>query len=293
MDREAKNSAAQRMEKEPMEQMETLQTLINKVIEFFVDYSFQVIGAIIVLIAGVYVGNRISLFIVKLCEKKKLDITLSHFLASIGKIVVIAFAVIIALSKFGITITPFVAAIGAAAFGATYAIQGPLSNYGAGLAIILGRPFVVGDTIEVAGVFGVVDSVQLSHITLRTEDGVIITIPNKQIVGEILHNSNGYRIAEGKVGISYSDDPERAILVIGEAIAAFAELQEGPPPQIGIGGFGDSAITIDYRFWAPTKKYIETLHAVNLAVYKALGKAEISIPFPQRVVTMAAPPRSF
>ncbi|MGV1100051.1 mechanosensitive ion channel family protein [Thiovibrio sp. JS02] len=270
------------------QQLETVQALINKVVLFFVDYSFQVIGAIIVLIAGIFIGNRVSGLIGRLCEKKGLDVTLSHFLASIGKGVVVAFAVIIALSKFGITITPFIAAIGAAAFGATYAIQGPLSNYGAGLAIIIGRPFLVGDTIEVAGVFGVVETVKLAHTTLRTEDGVSITIPNKKIVGEILHNSGGYRIVEGVVGISYGDDPEQAIRVVRETLAGFAELQGGPVPQIGIDGFGDSAVHLGYRFWAPTRKYIETLHGVNLAVYKALARAGISIPFPQRVVTMAA-----
>jgi small conductance mechanosensitive channel len=272
------------------QELETVQVLVNRVVEFFVDYSFQVIGAIIILAVGIFLGNRVSRVVERFCEKKGLDVTLGHFLASVARIMVVAFAVIIALSKFGITITPFIAAIGAVAFGATYAIQGPLSNYGAGMAIIVGRPFVVGDTIQVAGVFGVVEVIKLGHTDLLTEDGVRITIPNKHIVGEILHNSNGYRIVEGKVGISYGDDPAQAIRVIRQTLAAFPELADGPPPQVGIDGFGDSAVEIGFRFWAPTRKYIETLHTVNLAVYQALGAAKISIPFPQRVVSMAAPP---
>lgn len=272
------------MEKE----LETVQTLINKVVEFFVEYSFQVIGAVIILIAGVFLGNWVRGLIVKICEKKELDVTLSHFVASVGKGIVIAFAAIMALSKFGITIAPFVAAIGAAAFGATYAIQGPLSNYGAGLAIILGRPFVVGDTVNVAGVFGVVELVKLAYTTLVTEDGVKITIPNKHIVGEILHNSGGYRIVEGTVGISYDDDPAEAIHVIKNTLANFSAVTPKPAPQVGIEGFGDSSVDIGYRYWVPTQKYIETLHGVNLAVFQDLAKAKITIPFPQRVVTMAA-----
>lgn len=269
------------------QEIATVQRVMNRVVEFCVDYSFQVVGAIIVLVAGVVLGKWVANGIERVCEKKGLDVTLGHFLASMGRLVVLAFAAIIALSKFGITIAPFVAAIGAAAFGATYAIQGPLSNYGAGLAIIIGRPFVVGDTVQVAGVFGVVEAVQMAYTRLVTEDGVRITIPNKHIVGEILHNSGGYRIVEGSVGISYSDAPEEAIRVIRETLGRFGEVAKGPAPQIGIEIFGDSAVQIGFRYWAPTQKYIETMHAVNLAVYQALGQAKISIPFPQRVVTMA------
>ncbi|HSR36544.1 MAG TPA: mechanosensitive ion channel family protein [Desulfurivibrionaceae bacterium] len=269
------------------QEIATVQRVMNRVVEFCVDYSFQVVGAIIVLVAGVVLGKWVANGIERVCEKKGLDVTLGHFLASMGRLVVLAFAAIIALSKFGITIAPFVAAIGAAAFGATYAIQGPLSNYGAGLAIIIGRPFVVGDTVQVAGVFGVVEAVQMAYTRLVTEDGVRITIPNKHIVGEILHNSGGYRIVEGSVGISYSDAPEEAIRVIRETLGRFGEVAKGPVPQIGIEIFGDSAVQIGFRYWAPTQKYIETMHAVNLAVYQALGQAKISIPFPQRVVTMA------
>ena len=136
------------------QELASLHTIANRAIAFLVDYSFQVVGAIIILFAGVLLGNWVAVAVARLCEKRGVDVTLRHFLSSFAKIVVVAFAVIMALSKFGITIAPFIAAIGAAAFGATYALQGPLSNYGAGLAIILGRTFVVGDTITVAGVFG-------------------------------------------------------------------------------------------------------------------------------------------
>jgi len=265
-------------------QIEQVQVLINKVTEFFVDYSFQVVGAIIILIAGFIIGKLVSNLIEKLCRKKDIDVTLSGFLASIGKIVVVAFALIIALGKFGITIAPFIAMIGAAAFGATYALQGPLSNYGAGLSIILGRPFVVGDTINVAGVFGVVDSVKLAHTDLITEDGVTITIPNKHIVGEILHNSKEFRIIEGLVGISYDDDPEKAIKVIQDTVSRIEDITADPSPQVGIENFGDSSVDIGYRYWVPTQKYFETLHTVNLAVFKAIKEAGITIPFPQREV---------
>ncbi|MCX5865587.1 MAG: mechanosensitive ion channel family protein [Deltaproteobacteria bacterium] len=273
---------------QPMDQqLASLHTIANRATAFLVDYSFQVVGAIIILIGGFLLGNWVAAAVAKLCENRGVDVTLRHFLSSLAKIVVIAFAVLIALSKFGITIAPFIAAIGAAAFGATYALQGPLSNYGAGLAIILGRTFIVGDTITVAGVFGVVEEVTLAHTTLLTEDGVKVTVPNKHIVGEILQNSGEYRIVESSVGISYDADPTKAIAVITQALAGFPQIKKsGPAPQIGIDEFRDSSVAIGYRYWTPTRRYIETMHAVNLAVYQELGRAGVSIPFPQRVVTI-------
>ena len=266
------------------EQISAAQKLINTLIEFSVNYSFQVFGAIIILIVGFVLAKWVASLVLKLCGARKLDVTLSRFLASMIKIVVIAFAVIIALGKFGITIAPFIAMIGAAAFGATYAIQGPLSNYGAGISIILGRPFVLGDTITVVGVSGVVEDVSLSRTLLGTEDGVKITIPNKHIVGEILHNSKANCVADGLIGIGYDSDPEKAIETIQKTLRQFSEVVSMPTPQIGIKDFGDSAVNISFRYWAPTIKYAQITAAVNLAVYKALQTADIKIPFPQREV---------
>lgn len=275
------------MDQQMDQELASLHTIANRAIAFLVDYSFQVVGAIIILIGGFLLGNWVAAAVAKLCENRGVDVTLRHFLSSLAKIVVVAFAVLIALSKFGITIAPFIAALGAVALGATYALKGPLSNYGAGLAIILGRAFVVGDTITVKEVSGVVDAVTLAHTTMLTEDGVKITVPNKHIVGEILHNSGEYRIVESSVGISYDADPVLAIAVITQAISGFPQVQSGPKPQIGIDDFRDSSVAIGYRYWVPTRRYIETMHGVNLAVFQELGRAGISIPFPQRVITIS------
>ncbi len=261
-----------------------VQELIKTVANFLVNYSFQVLGALIILAAGVFAANAVARFILKLCQKKGQDITLAKFMAGVARTLVLMFAVIIALGNFGITIAPFVAALGALAFGASMAIQGPLSNYGAGLSIILSRPFVVGNTITVAGVSGLVEEVKLSCTLLRDEDGVQITIPNKDIVGQILHNSFGYKIVEAVVGISYGDDPEKAIRTIQQVLAAFENVAKEPLAQVGIQQFADSSVNIGFRYWVPTVKYFQTLSAVNLAVFKAFQSAGISIPFPQREV---------
>jgi small conductance mechanosensitive channel len=268
------------MEKE----VTTLQKFINNLIDFGTQYGLQVIGAILVLIIGNFIGDRVQGIVLKLCEKKKIDITLSKFIASCVKIAILAFAIIIALGKFGITITPFIAMIGAGAFGVSMALQGPLSNYGAGISIILGHPFVVGDTIAVTGQSGIVQEVTLSSTILSDGDGVKITIPNKSIVGEIIHNSFQYKIVENMVGISYDCDPEKAIQVIQKTITSFKEVAETPKPQIGLQEFGDSSLDIGCRYWIPTTKYFQTLCSINLAIYKALEAAQLTMPYPQHEV---------
>lgn len=264
------------------DEIKTAQKLVNIIIDFFVNYSFQVIGAILILVIGILVARSVVSFLLKLFERKNIDVTLSKFTAATIKGIIIGFAIIIALGKFGITIAPFIAALAAMAFGASFAIQGPLANYGAGLVIILTRPFVVGNTITVSGVSGIVDEVNLGATILKDEDGVKITIPNKHIVGEILHNSEEKRIVEEIVGISYDSDPEKAIQIIKEALDKFREISKEPSPQVGIQKFSDSSIDIGLRYWIPTQKYFKTLYQVNLAVYKQLKARDIKIPFPQR-----------
>jgi len=262
-------------------EMQTIEKILGIIIDFFVNYSFQVVAAVLILVAGFIVARSAASFMMKLFDKKSFDPTLSKFTTSTLKITIISFAVIIALGKFGITIAPFIAALAAMAFGASFAIQGPLSNYGAGLVIVLTRPFVVGNTITIAGTSGVVEEIKLDATILTDEDGVTITIPNKHIVGEILHNSEQRKTVEEIVGISYGSNPEKAIRIVKEALDGFDEIAKDPGPQVGIQEFGDSSINIGFRYWVPTKSYFQTLYRVNSAIYKGLKEGSIDIPFPQ------------
>jgi len=142
------------------EELQQAQKIYDLVVNYMVTYSFQILAAIIIMVLGLIVARKISNFLENFMVKKGLDVTLSHFTASFLKIVILTFAAIIALGKLGISVTPFVAAIGALSLGAGLALQGLLSNYGAGVSIIVARPFIVGDTISVQGVTGVVKEVK-------------------------------------------------------------------------------------------------------------------------------------
>ena len=264
----------------------TLQKVATAAIEFLVRYSFQIIGAFIVLMVGIYVARWSGAMVVKLCRKRNLDPTISQFLGSLIRFVLLAFVFIIALGQFGISIAPFIAALGAMVFGASFAIQGPLSNYGAGLVIILTRPFMVGDTVSVQGVSGVVEEISLSTTILSAEDGEKITIPNKHVIGEIVVNSFEHKVVETVVGIAYESDVHRALEAVRTALAQFPQIAADPEPQVGIQDFGDSAVNVGLRYWVPTRTYHQTLFAVNLAVFDKLAEAGIKIPYPQREVSI-------
>lgn len=254
----------------------------NVAVDYLTQYSFQIVGAILIFLLGYYVAGKIAKVVLNICSRHNLDITLSQFLSNTTKMIIVALITIVALGKLGISLTPFIATIGAVSLGAGLALQGLLANYAAGFNIIIIRPFVVGDTIEVHGVKGIVKEVLLAYTILLDEDNVEVMIPNKHIVGEILHNSKMDSLLELRVGIAYEHDPLEAIKLIHRVIDDLGVSGEQKAPMIGIDEFGDSAINIAVRLWTPTNSLYATKYETYKHIYLALEKAKIRIPFPQR-----------
>ena len=225
------------------EDIEALQTLYNTLIEFIVNYSFQFVGALIVLVAGFMGARWLGGVVASFMSNRGVDVTLTKFVANIIRVVVLTMFIVIALGKFGLNIGPLIAAIGALSIGAGLAVQGLFSNYVAGFSIILTRPFVVGNTITIHGLNGVVEEVKLAHTILVNEEGEVITIPNKLIIGEILENSFENKLVQLSVGISYSDDPSKAVEVIQQCLSKQESVCQSPAPQV-IGSFGVLSVVV-------------------------------------------------
>jgi len=279
------------MDESVKQELAQVQEIYNLVIEFFVTYSFQILGAVIILLLGLWVAAKVSNWSLALLQRHNLDITLSRFIAGFVKILIIAMVAVVVLGKLGVSVTPLIAMIGAVGLGAGLAIQGLLSNYSAGLTIVLTRPYVVGDTISVQGVSGQVKEVHLSHTLLTNEEGVEILIPNRHVVGEIIHNSHAHTLAEVCIEIAYSADPEHACTVLKSVLATFGdEICRDPAPQVGIQAFGESGISLGVRVRIPTERYYDLLYRANLAMFNALKAEGIEIPFPQREVRLLDSP---
>ena len=265
------------------DKVELVQRVYESVIQFLVGYSFQLFGAMVILIAGSVIAGWTAKALLRVQERRNVDVTLRQFIASAVRIMVIGLAVVIALGNLGISITPFIAAIGGLAVGVSLALQGPISNYGAGLVIILTRVFRVGDTITVQGCSGVVSDITLAATVLKAEDGEDIIIPNKQIAGEIHRNSRANRIVEGRIGIAYGENLQHAVELVRDAVAAFDGAATDPKPQVGVEAFGDYAIAIGYRVWLPTARYFDLMYRLNLAIIQALEAGGIQVSAPRKL----------
>lgn len=266
------------------DELQQVQEIYLLITEFLVTYSFQIIGALIILVLGLIVARRLARFVQSLLLRHQVDVTLSSFSAATVKVLILATAVIVALGKLGISVTPLVATVGALGLGAGLALQGTLANFGAGIAIILTRPFVVGDTITVQGVTGIVREVHLGSTILSNEDEVQITIPNKHIVGEIIHNSSTDSIVESRVEIAYQDDPQQAVGLIQAVLLAVPGVSARRPPQVGIDSFGENGLVLGIRFWVRTDQLFQIRYLAHAGIHRALSEAGISIPYPQREI---------
>ncbi len=265
------------MQEEMQQEIETLGILLDQVIAFVVAYGFQILGALVVFFVGLKLANWAARKTVELGARRDFDPTITTFAGNVVRIALIAIVVIITLSNFGITIAPLIALAGAAAFGGTLALQGPLSNYGAGLSIILTRPFSVGNTIEVQGTFGVVDNISLAHTVLTGEDGERITVPNKEIVGQVIVNSHGHRVVETKIFIGAGQDADKAVEAIRGVLSAQCAGDGAPRPQVGIDSFTYGGLIIGARYWVPSLIYFQSRYEVNHKLFKALGAAGIEL----------------
>jgi small conductance mechanosensitive channel len=268
------------------EEFDQAQLVYNKLTQFFVDYTMQVIGAIIILIIGFILARSVSRWLIKFLVAKQVDITMSQLLGSISYFAILFCFVVIALGKFGISITPFVAAMGAFTLGAGLAVQGIVSNYGAGFSIILSRPFVVGNTLSVQGVAGVVDEIRLAYTVLATEDGEKITIPNREIVGQILENSFEFKLVETVITLPLDADVVHAIDVLKKALITLEAVAQEPPSQVGIDDFSSNGIKVGIRCWVPTERYFDSKYRVNGEIYRVLTEQKIALGVPRHEIQL-------
>ena len=265
-------------------EISTAKKLLDLIAEFFVKYSFQVLGGIIVVMLGVLAAKFITNFVEKLLEKRNVDVAVIKFVNSIIKILVITFALIIALGKFGITIAPFIAGLSVIGFGTSFALQGPLSNYATGASLIFTKPFRVGDNIEVADVAGEVQDMTLSRTVIKTLDDTTIYIPNKHIIGEIIQNYTEHKKLDMVFGVSYSSDVGKALEVVKKVIDDDDRISKEHKPRIGITEFADSSINIHARLWCKQDDYYDAKFGINKKMFDEFAKNNIEIPFPQRDV---------
>jgi len=261
-------------------------TTINQITLFLTTYGVQVIGAIIILVLG-RIGAGLGRKIVKkLLIRSKTDSAVVSFVANMTYFLILTFAVLAALAKFGIQTASFVAILGAAGFAVGFALQGSLANFAAGVLILVLRPFRTGDYIEGAGVAGTVKDIELFNTVLTTPDNIKILVPNGKLFGNVIKNMSAYetRRIDLVVGIGYDASIGKAVEILEDLIRKDTRILSDPAPQIAVSELADSSVNLIVRPW--TKR--QDLWAVRWDLIRAMKEAfdehGIEIPFPQRVI---------
>ena len=211
---------------------------------------------------------------------------LKRMVVSIVRNTVLILGVLIALSQIGFSVGPLLAGMGLVGFVVGFALQDTLSNFAAGMLILIYRPFDVDDVIEAGGVSGLVSEMSLVNTTFLTFDNQTIIVPNGKIWGDVIKNVTAQTIRRIDLvfGIAYSDDIEKAEKVMAEVVAAHPAVLEDPPAMIRLHELGESSVNFIVRPWVNKDDYWETFWALNRAMKLRFDEEGISIPFPQRDV---------
>jgi small conductance mechanosensitive channel len=266
-----------------MEQWKT--TIIN----FLTLYGFQVAGALVILAVGWVVARWIGSLTQRWLEKQQLEPPIRTLIVRVTKLLVFALAVVLALDKFGVQIAPLIAGIGVAGVGVGLALQGVLGNLMAGLTIIFTKPYRIGEYIDIAGEYGQVTSIELFTTTLTHADRSHVIIPNRKIVGEILHNYGTMRQLDLSVDVAYNTDLAVALATVREILDRNQRVLKDPAPVVGINALEDSSINISVKPWVKVPDFTTTQLELYQTIVEQFRSRQVEIPFPQREVRLLNP----
>ena len=258
---------------------------ITQYLPVALEGGLNVLLAILILIVGVLIANKVNQIICGAGEKyANLDDTLFRFLGSVGRYVVLAFVAIAVLNRFGVQTASIVALLGAAGLAIGLALQGTLSNLAAGVMLLVFRPYRVGDFIDAADRFGNVTEIDLFTTILQTFDNQQIIIPNSQIWGAqiVNHSHHEIRGVDFHFGVAYKEDTDIVRQVIDGVLKAHPKILKDPAPFVEVETLNDSSVDFLVRPFCHGADYFDVLYSVPELIKKALDENNIEIPFPHR-----------
>ena len=265
-----------------------MESVGDQLLVFVATYGMKIIGAIIILILGRIAAGIGRKIVKKVLDKSKTDDSIVSFVSSLTYILILIFAVLAALAKFGIQTASFVAILGAAGFAIGFALQGSLANFAAGVLILVLRPYRPGDIIDAAGVAGTVKDIQLFTTILATPDNIKIMVPNGKILGDVIKNVTGYdtRRIDLVIGIGYTSDIQKADDIMMGLMKDDSRILTDPAPQIAVSELADSSVNFVVRPWVKKEDYWGTKFDLTRKIKEAFDENDIEIPFPQQVTHM-------
>jgi len=256
---------------------------IDKIINLGIEYGPKLIGAIVVLILGLWVIKILTKAVSKILNKKKTDASLASFVKMLTNILLKVLLIVSVMGMVGIEMTSFIAVLGAAGLAVGMALSGTLQNFAGGVMILIFKPFKVGDFIEAQGYTGTVSEIQLFNTILKTLDNKTVIIPNGGLSTSSMTNysTEPTRRVDWTFGIAYGDDIDKTKAVLQKLIDADKRILKDPEPFIAVSELADSSVNFTVRVWVKSENYWGVFFDMNEAVYKTFATENLNIPYPQ------------
>jgi small conductance mechanosensitive channel len=268
------------------EQLNTLDHVQETIIDGAIRFGPKLLVAIVILVAGFYVGRWIGRVTSNALHKFHLEPPVQELLVRIVRALVLALFAIMALQNLGVELLPLIAGLGVAGAGIALAMQGVLSNIVAGLTIIFSKPFRVGEYISIAGEEGQVANISLFSTVLSHSDRSQVVIPNRKIVGEILHNYGNIRQLDIMVRVAYTTDLDQALAIINGLLQDNPQVLKEPSPVVMVSTLAPYAVDIAIKPWVNVPDYIQTHGEISKSVIETFRDQGIVIPLPSGVAVM-------
>jgi small conductance mechanosensitive channel len=262
----------------------------EQVIDLLIQFGPKLLTAILIIVAGVIVGGWAQRWLTRALRRFDLEPPLRQLLSRVVRGLVLLLFIVMALQNLGVQLLPLIAGLGVAGAGIALAMQGVLSNIVAGLSIILTKPFRVGQYVQVAGVEGQVEHVSIFSTILLHSDRSKVVIPNRKIVGEILHNYGHVRQVSIQVNVAYDTDLGAALQVIQDVVNSNPRVLKDVPPVIGVARLADSAAQISIQPWVSVDDYGSANAELTRATLEALRAQHVSLARPQHEVRLLTTP---
>jgi small conductance mechanosensitive channel len=256
----------------------------DKIATYIVEKGPQLLGAILIVIAGLLAARWIGKFVSGWLSRRELEPPVRMLLTRVVKLLVVLLALFIAVGTVGINIMPLLTLTGVIGVGVGLAMQGVLGNMIAGLLIIFTKPFRVGEYISIIGVQGLVETVELFNTTLLHPDRSRVVVPNRKIVGEVLHNYGTIRQLDLQVGVGYNTDIPATLALVRQILSGNSRVLKEIAPGVGVTKLDDSSINIAIAPWVTVGDFGAAKGEIYQAIIERFRDAGISIPFPQREI---------
>ena len=249
-------------------------------------YAFNIIGAILIFIVGKWLSRHIADLLAKLMGKNNVDVTLVNFLRNLAYYTLLVLVVVAAVGRLGVNTTSFLTIIGAAGLAVGLALKDSLSNFAAGVMLVLFRPFTVGDVVSTAGITAKVENITIFNTLFCTPDNQLVIVPNNKIISDIITNINAKdtRRIDLVVGISYTDDMVQTKDILERLAQEDSRVLKDPETTVAVAELADSSVNLVFRPWVKTSDYWAVRFDLTENIKNALDDAGISIPYPQQDV---------